>query len=135
MKLSTEPFYSAMKYLVLLPLLALFTSASCQSIDPSTLIGEWQVDLRYTPDDEPYFQKLLVTEVTDKTFQGTFYYDSEIQEARYNTDWGVLTIAFVTADGTGPYNTTARLEDGKLKGTTHSVGRDFVALWTAVKVR
>jgi hypothetical protein len=34
-------------------------------------------------------------------------------------------------DGNGPYNTTARLEGDELKGTTHSIGRDFVALWTA----
>lgn len=102
--------------------------------DPSSLVGEWQVDLRPTPTAEAYYQKLVITEVNDSTFTGTFYYDSEIREARYNTDWGVLTIAFVTEDGSGPYNTAARMEDGTLKGTTHSVGRDFVALWTARRV-
>ncbi|MCB0781903.1 MAG: hypothetical protein KDC03_20650, partial [Flavobacteriales bacterium] len=80
-------------------------------------------------------QKLIVTEVNDSSFTGTFYYDSEIQEARFNVDWGVLTIAFVTSDGSGPYNTAARLEGDVLKGTTHSIGRDFVALWTARKVK
>ena len=124
-----------MKSLLFILFLAIAGHASGQAPDPSILIGEWQVDLRPKPGAEPYFQKLVVSAVNDSTFTGTFYYDSEIQEARYNTDWGVLTIAFVTADGSGPYNTTARLEGDELKGTTHSIGRDFVALWTARKVK
>lgn len=108
---------------------------SAQSPDPSILIGEWEVDLRPKPDAEPYFQKLVISKVNDKTFTGTFYYDSEIKEARYNVDWGVLTIALVTADGSGPYNTAARLEGDELKGSTHSVGGDLVALWTARKMK
>lgn len=41
----------------------------------------------------------------------------------------------MTSDGTGPYNSAARLEGDVLIGTTHSIGRDFVALWTARKVK
>ncbi|MCB0783900.1 MAG: hypothetical protein KDC02_06660, partial [Flavobacteriales bacterium] len=67
-----------------------------QAPDPAVLVGEGQVDLRPKPDAEPYCQKLIVTEVNDSSFTGTFYYDSEIQEARFNVDWGGLTIAFVT---------------------------------------
>lgn len=124
-----------MKWLPLFLLVCTTALVSAQSPDPAALVGTWQVDLTPKPGAEPYFQKLVITEVNDSTFTSTFYYDSEIQEARFNADWGALTIAFFTADGSGPYNTAARLEGDLLKGTTHSIGRDFVALWTARKVK
>jgi hypothetical protein len=107
--------------------------ASAQSIDPQILVGSWKIDLRPTPDAEPYYQHLVIDQVGDGTFSGTFYYDSEITSANINVDWNDLVIAFVTADNSGFYNTTARYEDGILKGTTHSIGRNFLSVWTAVK--
>lgn len=74
-------------HLVLL-LTCLCIQASAQTPDPSALVGSWQVDLTPKPGAEPYFQKMVITEVNDSTFTGTFYYDSEITEARFNTDWG-----------------------------------------------
>ena len=38
----------------------------------------------------------------------------------------------MTEDGSGLYHHTAVLRDGRLIGTTHSIGRDFLARWTAV---
>jgi hypothetical protein len=42
--------------------------------------------------------------------------------------------AFVTADGSGPYNHSAVLWDGRLEGLTNSTGRDFLSYWSAVKL-
>ncbi len=85
-----------MRTVLSLAFILVFQFGHTQAPDPAVLVGEWQVDLRPKPDAEPYFQKLIVTEVNDSSFTGTFYYDSEIQEARFNVDWGGLTIAFVT---------------------------------------
>lgn len=48
------------------------------------------------------------------------------KQPRLNTDWGEVHFAFTTADNSGAYNTS-----GVLHGTTHSLGRGFLAVWTA----
>jgi len=100
--------------------------------DASQLIGTWEVDLRPKPGADPYFQELVVTGVSDKTFSGTFY-GTPVTQARINTDWYTVRIAFVTADGSGPYNHSAVLTDGTLEGLSNSTGRDFLSYWSARK--
>lgn len=67
-----------------------------------------------------------------KSFEGTFY-GVPVTQARIDTDWGAVRIAFVTADGTGPHHHSAVLRDGRLEGLTNSTGRDFLSYWSAVK--
>lgn len=100
--------------------------------EATELLGTWTVDLRPTPDAEAYYQEFVVTAVDGKRFTGTFY-GTAIENARVNTDWGQLHFAFTTADGSGAYNTSGVLVDGKLQGRTHSLGREFLAVWTAEK--
>jgi hypothetical protein len=102
------------------------------SIDASGLLGTWQVDLRPTPDAEPYFQEFIVESVDGDSITGTFY-GTPIEEGRLNHTWGALRFAFVTADGSGPYHHSGQLSNGRLTGMTHSLGRDFLAYWTAVR--
>jgi hypothetical protein len=99
---------------------------------PQTLVGTWQVDLRPTPDAEPYVQEFVITAVAGNTFTGTFY-GTPVEQARINSIWGKLRIAFVTRDGSGPYNHSAVLEGTRLEGLTNSTGRDFLAYWSAEK--
>ncbi len=96
------------------------------------LLGTWKVDLRPTPNAEPYFKEFVVTTVQDGSFDGTFY-GAPVMEGRINTDWGKLRIAFVTADGSGPYYHSAVLEGERLEGLSNSTGRGFLAYWSAVK--
>ena len=96
------------------------------------LVGTWKVDLRPLPSSEAYFQEFVVTSVDAKTFTGTFY-GTAITQARINTDWGTVRIAFVTADGSGPYNHSAVLIDRKLEGLSNATGRDFLSYWSASK--
>ena len=37
----------------------------------------------------------------------------------------------VTDDGSGAYNTSGVLLQGRLQGLTHSLGREFLAVWSA----
>ena len=99
--------------------------------DPEALIGTWQVDLRPTPDADPYLQELVVRSVDDGRLEGSFY-GTPIEKGRLNVDWGAVRFAFVTTDGSGGYNHAGVLREGRLEGTTHSLGRDFLAYWTAV---
>jgi len=70
--------------------------------------------------------------VEGKRFEGTFY-GSPISQGRINADWGTIRIAFVTEDGSGPYNHSAVLAEGRLEGLTNSTGRDFLSYWSATK--
>jgi hypothetical protein len=99
----------------------------------SALLGTWKVDLRPTPNAAPYFQEFVVTKINpNNTFEGTFY-GSPISQARLNTTWGTLRIAFVTADQSGPYNHSAVLQGRTLEGLTNSTGRDFLSYWSAAR--
>jgi hypothetical protein len=100
--------------------------------DTRDLVGVWKVDLRPTPDAPPYFQEFVVSSVQGKTFTGTFY-GAPVEQARINTDWGAVRIAFVTSDASGPYNHSATLVGGRLEGLTNSTGRDFLSVWSATK--
>ena len=94
------------------------------------LVGTWKVDLRPTPDADPYYQEFVVEAVDGATLVGSFY-GTPIENARVNTDWGQVHFAFTTSDGSGVYNTSGALVGAQLRGTTHSIGRGFLAVWTA----
>ena len=106
--------------------------ASPASVTPASIVGTWKVDLRPTPDAAPYFQAFVVTSVDGKRFEGTFY-GTPISQGRINTDWGTIRIAFVTEDGSGPYNHSAVLTGDRLEGLSNSTGRDFLSYWSATK--
>jgi hypothetical protein len=123
-----------------LPALLLSVAALCGCAAPgapapaaaTALLGTWTVDLRPTPDAPPYLQAFVVTSVQGKAFTGTFY-GAPVSQGRINTDWGTLRIAFVTNDGSGPYNHSAVLDGARLEGLSNSTGRDFLAYWSAVR--
>jgi hypothetical protein len=76
--------------------------------------------------------EFVVTSGTGKSFAGSFY-DTPIEQARINTDWGAVRIAFVTHDGSGDYNHSAVLSGTKLEGLSNSTGRNFLSYWSAVR--
>jgi len=114
--------------------LAAAGSSRAQTASPAAaLLGRWTVDLRPSPDAAPALQELLITRVTDELkFEGSFY-GAPVSQARINTRWGAVRIAFVTADASGPYHHSAVLREGRLEGLSNSTGRDFLAYWSAVK--
>lgn len=126
----------------LLSLISLFLASSASAVAPvvsraanadaQSLVGTWQVDLRPTPDAPSYFQELVITQAQARSFAGTFY-GTPVTQARVNTDWGKVRIAFVTEDGSGPYHHSAVLSGLRLDGLSNSTGRDFLAYWSAVK--
>ena len=105
---------------------------TAQEITAEDLIGTWQVDLRPTPESDPYFTELVITQVEENTIYGTFY-GSPIKFGQVNTVWGKLHFAFVTSDGSTTYNTSGMWVDGELEGTTHALERGFLGVWSAEK--
>lgn len=126
-----------MRFIVLL--LTIMAVAGCATgsrdpgpVDAQRLVGTWKVDLRPKPGDPEYFQQFVVSSVEGARFTGTFY-GAPIEQARINSDWGAVRIAFVTSDQSGPYNHSATLVDGRLEGLTNSTGRDFLSFWSATR--
>lgn len=122
-----------------LSLIALVLLAGCTApsthggrADPQALVGTWQVDLRLRPADPPYTQALVVRSVDGRSFSGSFY-GAPVEQARINTDWGALRLAFVTSDASGPYHHSAVLDGGRLQGMSNSTGRNFLSVWSATK--
>lgn len=100
--------------------------------DASALIGTWRVDLRPTPDAEPYYEEMVIESVDDRKVAGRFY-GTEVDDGRLDATWGELRIAFVTNDGSGAYHTSGVLRGDQIVGTTHSIGRGFLSRWTATR--
>lgn len=103
------------------------------SVDANALIGSWQVDLRPRPGAPAYYQEFVVSAVDGNRFIGSFY-GAEVSQARINTEWGAVRIAFVTADGSGQYHHSATLIGDRLEGLTNATGRDFLSYWSAQRV-
>ncbi len=101
--------------------------------EAASLIGTWRIDLRPTPDAEPYYQEMVIESVDDNTITGTFY-GAEITDGRLNLNWDAVHFAFVTSDGVGNYNTSGVIDGDAVRGTTHAIGREFLSVWTGTKI-
>ncbi|NER10052.1 hypothetical protein SAMN06265375_101416 [Muriicola jejuensis] len=127
----------AMRSLSLLLLFVILTSSiqpteGNDSVSLNTLEGVWVIDLRPSPDAEPYTQEFEVTQVSGNTFQG-FFYGSPLEGARINPNWDQLYFAFSTKDRSFDYYHSGYLKDGKLYGVSYCPGREFVQPWTGVR--
>ena len=93
-----------------------------------TIIGEWVIDLRPTPDAPPYYQSLKISEVDQKNFVGTFY-GSPIKDALLNENWGKLYFAFKTSDQNNTYFQSGYINGDELIGVSYCPTRNFVIPW------
>ncbi len=118
-------------FVIALLLTTLGFNNTFKEVRVSTLEGTWDIDLRPSPDAPPYIQPMVITSTKKNKVKGTFY-GSIIKHGRINNKWGKIVFAFVTEDNSGVYHTTGQLEDGRLTGSTHSLGRDFLTPWTGM---
>lgn len=76
-------------FIFFLILFAVCSSSYSVSDDPNKLEGTWQVDLRPTPESEPYFKDFEITLAGENSFNGKFY-DTEFSGGRLNSDWSKI---------------------------------------------
>lgn len=108
--------------------------AQSTDIDLNVLVGKWKLDMSPQDKTDSNFAMMNITKVEEKTFKGEFYREGvKIRNAQINTQLEVIYGALVSGDNSGIYNTTFYYKDGLLQGTTHSIGKDFLAVWTATK--
>lgn len=124
---------------LVLPLFLLFsvsvsTNAQSISADPAVLLGKWKLDMTPQDKSDSNFALMNITSIDGSTFEGEFYREGvEIRDAQINTQLDIIYGALVSGDNSGTYNTAFYYDDGVLKGTTHSIDRKFLAVWTATK--
>lgn len=124
--------------IILLTFFAALT-ASCSTtmaqkpLTSASLIGTWNVSIRFDPDLPPSNTEMQITKVDNGALTGTFY-GSEIEEGRITSLSTTLVIAGRTGDLTGAYWHSGRMQaDGSIEGQTLSEGRDFLMTWRGVK--
>lgn len=115
-----------------------FTSTSEQITTTDSiyteLIGIWEIDFSPENSSDNWGTIMTIRKATDNEIEAVFY-NSNSREGRTAVRDSVIHFAFVTSDGNDDYNTYGRFENGVLYGSTHSLGRDFLAPWTAKKIK
>jgi hypothetical protein len=107
-------------------------SSTTKKPDPKEALGSWQIDLRPSPESEPYYKEFKFTKIEGKNFEGEFY-GYPFTGGLLNTDWDKIYFAFTTADQSGTYFHSGYIEDGKVFGVSLSEGRKFVLPWRGVR--
>lgn len=97
-----------------------------------SLAGTWTVDLRPTPEAEPYARPFVADVGADGALTGSFY-GSEILDGRVDAGWGALHFAFTTADDGGTYRHAGRVVGGRVEGTSYAPHRGLLSVWTATR--
>lgn len=100
---------------------------------PDLLDGEWKVDLRASPEADPYLQTLHIKVRNNGSLSGSLY-GSKFKKGVINQAWPFLYLAFRTKDRNNTYFHTARLEGDTLVGQTYCPDRQFIAPWTATRI-
>lgn len=119
--------------LLFIPFLIFSQEKNTDVANPTdTLLGEWTIDLRPTPESDGYFQSFVIELIGEKTFKGSFY-GSDLENALLNSNWDKLYFAFTTRDQNNEYYHSGYLHNGKLFGITFCPNRSFAAPWTGVK--
>ena len=111
-------------------------SIRAQSIDVDldVLVGKWKLDMSPQDKTDSNFAMMNITKIEGNTLKGEFYREGvKIRNAQINTQLEVIYGALVSGDNSGIYNTTFYYKDGVLYGTTHSIDKNFLAVWTAIK--
>jgi hypothetical protein len=126
-----------MKQLIFVIAFLLSSSAIAQIKSKSgidSVIGTFIIDLRPTPESEPYLKEFKFTKVSGKKFDGEFY-GYPFSGGFLNTDWGKIYFAFTTADQSGTYFHSGYIEGNKVFGMSLNEARELMLPWRGEKMK
>ena len=84
-------------------------------LNTDSLLGTFVIDLRPTPDSEPYLKDFKFTKIDGKNFDCEFY-GYPFTGGLLNTNWDKIYFAFTTADQSGTYYHSGYVEGNKVFG-------------------
>lgn len=109
--------------------------AQSTDLDLTVLVGKWKLDMSPQDKTDSNFAMMNITKIEGNSFKGEFYREGvKIKEGRITTSEGIIYAALISGDNSGTYNTSFYFKDDMLYGTTHSLGKDFLAVWNAIKI-
>ncbi len=112
-----------------------FSYGQDKEIDLQELVGTWKLDLSPEKTTDSNFALMKIDSISDNKVIGEFYREGvPIREGRTNNQSGRIYVALVSGDNSGDYNSSFYLENGKIYGSTHSLDRDFLAVWVGEKL-
>lgn len=122
-----------MKQLLTSIFLVMAFSAAAQKISApkpvaDSALGIWIIDLRPTPESEPYLKEFKFTKIEGKNFDGEFY-GYPFGGGFLNVDWDKIYFAFTTSDQSSTYFHSGYIEGDKVYGITLNESRKFVLPW------
>jgi hypothetical protein len=122
-----------MKQLLTSIFLVMAFSAAAQKITApkpvaDSALGTWIIDLRPTPESEPYLKEFKFTKIEGKNFDGEFY-GYPFGGGFLNVDWDKIYFAFTTSDQGSTYFHSGYIEGDKVYGITLNENRKFVLPW------
>jgi hypothetical protein len=122
-----------MKQLLTSIFLVMAFSAAAQKINApkpvaDSALGTWIIDLRPTPESEPYLKEFKFTKIEGKNFDGEFY-GYPFGGGFLNVDWDKIYFAFTTSDQGSTYFHSGYIEGDKVYGITLNENRKFVLPW------
>ncbi len=125
-------------YLLTISLFMLYTNiadAQPSKMNLDVLVGSWNLDMTPQDPSDDKFAKMVISSVGENSIEGTFYREGvKIREGRINVSGETIYVALVSRDNSGTYNTSFCLQEGILYGTTHSLDKDFLAVWKGEKL-
>ncbi|MBT8196117.1 MAG: hypothetical protein KJO64_06795 [Bacteroidia bacterium] len=128
-----------MKIYLFLFSISVFANINAQSgptsnanVDLNNVVGVWIIDLRPTPDSEPYLKEFAIEVIEGNSFSGKFY-DTDFYNGHFNLNWDKLYFAFTTKDASSTYFHSGFIEDEIMYGISFSPERAFTAPWSGKK--
>lgn len=98
----------------------------------NSIVGNYVIDLRPSPDSEAYQQNFIVFDVDDKSFKGSFY-GTEIRDGLINRKFENTYLAFTTEDRSNTYYHFVKILNNRIEGLTYSSDRALIQPWTGLK--
>jgi hypothetical protein len=106
--------------------------AAAKKPDANDALGTWVIDLRPTPESQPYIKEFKFTKIDGKNFNGEFY-GYPFEGGLFNTDWDKIYFAFTTADQSGTYYHSGYIEGNKVYGMSLNENRKLMLPWKGTK--
>lgn len=102
--------------------------AATGKVNPDKALGTWVIDLRPTPESEPYLKDFKFTKIDSTRFDGEFY-GYPFSGGFLNTDWDKIYFAFTTGDQSGTYYHSGYIEGDKVYGMSLNENRKLMLPW------
>jgi hypothetical protein len=100
--------------------------------EANNAIGTWMIDLRPTPENEPYLKDFKFTKIDSSRFNGEFY-GYPFEGGFLNTDWDKIYFAFTTADQSGTYYHSGYIEGNEIFGMSLNENRKLMLPWKGIR--